>query len=517
MGRSHERRVPGVAKLKDRENYEVACAQLGQDSAGRKIPRRVADLSVVNIPSTHTLKLLSFDGFALLAVFLQTSELYRPLGFIAGFPNSLSVNLVFLIFFSIYLIVRIRLLAELSSAIPIWWFGALVVVPFFVMGLQMLDQSVTFTRLVYWSAYSLLFALLLLVAMLLWLRWGANLSTPFFLAAIGAAWFGFIVNWVDYQFLRDVMVHGSNPIGISETTTRTIGFYQHPNAAAFSLVLYFACLACDKRFLTGSFILQVLASMGCVVGVLVTGSRTSLVLVVLVFATYLRNLARLNRGAHEATSRASARRRAQVAALIPLGVLAATLVLMQIIAASRQDLAALVSARIGSFTNLGADTSTDQRVTIISHYITDVMRSPILGHGPDFVSNQIALGSYTNVSQNSWLEWAATWGVPYALFMAVLLYVTYRMGTSYAGPQPLLLSFARLILVLFLLITFSMVNPFWMRSPVCVLGVLFGLLLYSGSDSNRQAITAISTRRNGTERRNSMQRSGNSRPSGSAD
>lgn len=454
-----------------------------RDSHSNPSGSRTAPLNQISAEKTRTIPpLLSLDGLALVAVFVQITELYRPFGYLLGFPNSLWVNTGFLIFFSAYLVARIATIKKFRSNIITAWCWALVGVPLLVMCLQLLDDSVTANRLAYWVIFTLLFTLLLLVVIVLWSRWGPSLSRPFFVAAIGAAWLGFAVNWVDYQFLREVMAHGSISIWVSEYTTRAIGFYQHPNAAAFSLVLYFTCLACDKRFVTGSIFIQAFAAMASLVGVLITGSRTSLLLLAISFAWYFWNLAK-PRGGSSFGALETVRQRALVAPLIPLAVLSMSIVLLQIITVSRRDLASMVTLRLQSLTDLGSDISTGQRITMITRYYSDLIESPLLGHGPDFATQQIATGTYLNVSQNAWLEWSVAFGVPYALFMAALLFATYRYTERHTRSQPFLHSLPSLVIIIFVLISFSMVNPFWMRSPICTLGVLLGLVIHAGQNT----------------------------------
>lgn len=454
-------------------------ARAGRQHADFELTRDKHTTTHDTSESTNKLpSLFSLDGFALLCVFVQVTELYRPLGYLFGFPNSLWVNTAFLLFLSGYLVARVETLKELRSNVAIMWCFALIGAPLVVMILQSFDGSVTLNRLAYWTIFASLFVLLLLTTIVLWTRWGPVLTRPFFLAAIASAWFGFAVNWWDYQFLRNVMEHGSISIWISEYTTRAIGFYQHPNAAAFSLVLYFTCLVCDRRFLSGSVMLQSAAAMGSVVGVLITGSRTSLALLVLAFLWYLRNLAKAAVD-RRSSDPESARRRALLMPLIPISVSMMSIIVLQILAVSRRDLADMVSLRIASLTELGSDVSAGQRITMVNRYLTDLAESPLLGHGPDYATQQIAAGKYLNVSQNAWLEWSVAMGIPYAILMATLLIYTYRYIRNNTLLQPLLHSFASLMAIVFVIISFSMVNPFWLRSPICALGVLLGLVTYS--------------------------------------
>lgn len=461
--------------------------------------RGLMDKEISAVLPVRRLSVMSLDALALGAVFLQVTEAYRPLGYIAGFTTSLQANLAFLGFFVFYLVARNKTLNELHSWVVAGWVLALVVAPCMIMSLQLFDNSVTIDRLTYWTVFSILFALLFLVAAVLWTRWGPALSTPFFLCCIGATWVGFIVNWLDYDFLRKVMAFGSIPIRLSTVTDRMIGFYPHPNQAAFSLVLYFAALACVRKFLTASIFLQALALFGCLAGVIVTGSRTSLLLFFIVFAWYLLNLFRLNRADF-----AGVPRRSPVALLIPLMVVSATLVTLQLVANSQNEISGMLSSRMNSFVDLlggkVGDESANLRVSVLSDYYSDLLKAPLLGQGPDFATDQITVGNYANVSQNSWVEWAVAFGVPYALLMAFMLIVSYRFAVRVVpNTMPLLLSHARLILIILAAITFSMVMPFWIRSAVGVLGALLGILLHAKANMTAASLpdSGIGRRRTG--------------------
>lgn len=434
-------------------------------------PNRVA-------PAVTSFRVVSLDGLALAAVFLQATNLYLPLTYIAGFTNSRQANIAFSLFFVFYLVARNKTLAELHSGVLAGWACTLGVAPAVVMALQLIDNTVTTARLVYWITFAVLFPLLLLVAVVLWARWGSRLSTPFFLACIVATWFGFFVNWFDYAFLRKILFYSSNPFAASFVAERTLGFYPHPNEAALSLVLCIASLACTREFLTSGYALQTIATTGSLAGVVITGSRTSLILVALVLAWYVRNILRVH---GEASS--GNRKRALLAPLIPVLVVVSSAFAIQLITSSRADLAATVSARMASISTLasGTDESAVARKSVVTQYYSDLVESPLIGRGPDFAAYRIAQGSYRSVSQNSWLEWAMRFGVLYAVLIAVMIIFTYRLALRVGRSQPLLLSYARLVLTIFVLVTFSMVDLFWMRQPVLVVGVLLGVLLHDGS------------------------------------
>ena len=429
---------------------------------------------------------LSLDSLALFAIFLQTTELYRPLGYLAGLSSSLQVNVLFLALMVFYLVARNETLVHLHSGLTVLWIGTLLVVPTIIMSLQLLDDSLTVGRLVYWSAFSSTFTVVLVGAAVLWSRWGQKLIKPFFLACLAGAWLGFAVNWFAYDFIRQVMGFSSNPKAATEYLARTIGFYGHSNVAAFSIVLYFTCLACNRAFLESRLLLQAVVSTASVVGVVITGSRTSLVLVAIVTIWYVRNLLSVHRDSSQGT-----RRQVMLAPLIPFAVIAMALLVLQVLASTRQEMADVLTSRIGSIADLatggGTDTSAELRASILPYYFSDILESPLLGQGPDFAISQIEIGNYGSGSQNAWLEWSIRFGIPYAFLVLASIYFTYRITAKVFARDHIPLSFSRLSMILIFLITFSIASPLWIRSTVCVLGVLIGVALYSRADSTHEA------------------------------
>ena len=118
-----------------------------------------------------------------------------------------------------------------------------------------------------------------------------------------------------------------------------------------------------------------------------------------------------------------------------------------------------------------------QRSSMASTYFVRLWESPFLGQGPDFAAQQIATRNFLNVSQNAWLEWSMKFGIPYALLVAYTLVVTYRWVVRNSETERLMRSQGTLLLVLFAVASWSLVDPLWLREVVVALGVVIGSVL----------------------------------------
>jgi hypothetical protein len=436
------------------------------------------------------LSIFSLDGLALIALFFQATELYRPLGYFAGLATSQQVNLAFMGFWAFYLTVRHRTLMSLRTGATWAWVCLLFLAPLWVMMLQLLDDSITSGRIVYWAGFSLNFTLMFLAAVALWARWSPKLTAPFFLASIAGVWVGFVVSWLDYGTIREVMRFSANLRSESVQSARAIGFFGHPNLAALALVLFLACLVCDRNYLNRPVALQSLATMGSAVGVLVTGSRTSLLLLSVVLLVYFYNLLKLhNRG----TDSPRRRMRTTLVPLLPIALIASTVIAIQYVSAVRPEAGSLIGSRVNSILELAGGTTDESmniRLSVLSQYAEEIREAPILGRGPDYDEEQVERGNFSNTSQNAWLRYALRFGVPYSLFLLLTLYLTYYARKDLNGSNQLFLSRKRLILGLLILVTLSISSPLWIRSTVCVLGALLGTIAFTGARAPEIAFTS---------------------------
>jgi len=341
------------------------------------------------------------------------------------------------------------------------------------MSLQVAARIIELEELAYWTAFSLIFVAILLASSVLWRRKGEKLTYPFVLACLVSTWVGYAVNILNYQFLREVMGFTSNVIAASESLARMIGFYPHPNMAAFSLCLFFVLIGSDRRFLTASSWTRILVILAVLIGIVVTGSRTSLILFIVAFLMYLRNSAKMN-------GRLTYGRLVRTFTyLIIAGVLFVSALAFDMRMDKQSDLSETIVDRVQSISRLvdGSIAQNDEsaylRISIISKYAEDIADNPLLGYGPDYAFEQIEAGRFSNVSQNSWIEWAIRYGVFYPLAIAVIFaFSIYKNLINRAawGSQQFMA-----VLVVILMSTLSLVDVFWLRSTALALGVSIGM------------------------------------------
>lgn len=433
----------------------------------------------IHIPITRKTKPL--DKVAFLAIFLQSSELYRPLGYFSQLPSSQTINIAFLAFFSFYLLLNYKFLIELSrSKIFIYACILLFGMQFIIMMIQLLGRLISPDRLIYWTAFSFLYFEIFVTSAILWGKFGGNSTIKFFLACIAATWLGFFIQILDYQTIRNVMDFTSNEIAASDTSIRMIGFFQHPNMAALSLVTFFLMLATTKSFHRKNILLKLIISLSVFFGIVMTGSRTSLILYFITLFWYFMT-------AQKSHNNISLNLRFLKIILLILLIIIIILIsyttLSGITTNSNSTLTTAIERlesliHIFSGSALKNDESAILRYEVISAYATDIIKNPFLGHGPDFATTRIEQSLYTNVSQNSFIEWSLKFGVFYAIFAAFFLIKMYFYSAAFKKYEFFSSIKCQALVTCFLVAMLSVVDIFWYRSIACALGAAIGLIFY---------------------------------------
>jgi hypothetical protein len=137
------------------------------------------------IASVERRRLRPLDRLILASVFLQVTEMFRPVGLLLGFPDSRAINVAFLVMWIAYVLLRLStFLRLLRSALVQAWLACLIVVPGLIYFLQFLNGTLSVDRAIYWFSFSLSFALLFAVCVLLWTRLTPRGSTRFFVWCI---------------------------------------------------------------------------------------------------------------------------------------------------------------------------------------------------------------------------------------------------------------------------------------------------------------------------------------------
>lgn len=413
----------------------------------------------------------ALDRLIAMALLVQVTEMYRPLGYLTG-QSSSTVNLAFTVLFAAYTIIRWRDARRLLlRAIGALWAWSVLLLIGLLLVLQILNGVVSGSRALYWLGYSMLFASILVAAFICWSRLGRRVTRTFFVWAICLTWGGFVVNLVSYNFIRAVMVYTGNDLASSLTFNRLVGFYPHPNMAGFALCLYLGCLVADTRFMRGSVFGQAVVLTLAISGVVVTGSRTSLTLLAVVLVVYFVRLARMP-GSHSAQLL-----RSFAAPALLLGGIALGLVGFAQIAGPQSVAYNNIMGRIGTLTSgIEDDQSVSLRLSIIDQYLSSFWKAPLLGNGPEYAGTQILSGAFTNVSQNAWIEWAVRFGFVYPAVVATAVIVTLIAGRR-ARRAVDAWSTTSLVVTLITVASFSIVDFLWLRAPVAIIGMTLAAII----------------------------------------
>lgn len=412
------------------------------------------------------------DFIALIVIFLHASALVGPIGYIAGLPGVFATSILTLSISVIYILMNIRIvLLYANYFLFILFFSFIIVLPISIMIIQFIAEMISRDGVLYWSGVVLMYGLLFLVSAILSWKLTDRALMVFFILCLFLVLFGFIINVVDYSFIREVMVFTGNKMALSLFLSRNLGFFGHPNEAAISVTLYSAFLIfipiSKPRYMR---VFVILFGFGLVI---ITQSRTSMALfsiVVLLFIiTYL-----FQRGVSGAFD------------VMVFGfalTMSVVLVIIFIQISAQSDVFGGIFERIGSIFDIASsrdgveDMSAQIRFRMAKEYMMLAGEYPWLGLGFEVLGAQMNSGYLEEVSQISWLQWSLQYGVPYAFFGAfVLLFALYRVASvalKKTCENPFALCFL-VIMFIVTLATFSLVDVFFIRSIVIVVGFALG-------------------------------------------
>jgi hypothetical protein len=423
---------------------------------------------------------MAFDRLALLALFLQASELYRPISLLVGVQSQI-VNLLYIALYGIYLLHSGRWLARtrdsrsrglLDTPLGQVWAAAFFL-GFLMLSIQSIIGILTFDRATYWFGYSLLFVEMFMTAAVVFPKVGERAVTRFFILLLGATWLGFVVNILNYQFIRRVLVYTGNELGQSSDLSRVVGFYQHPNMAAFTLTLTLAMLVSSRRFMVSSLLLHAAVLAASVGGVIITGSRTSALLIGVVVLWYFATIFKMSGRGSVAVFRAvMAPALVLLTAILAIGAITSVL-------GRGSELYTTMTTRLQTLPSIVRGESVDQSVMTrkqnLDAYIERFKAKPLEGYGRDYPSQEIESGRLTAVSQNAWLEWAVAYGSVYPSAIALAFLFTWRTARRLRAVDVWVWARVALLVGIFVVASFSIVDFLLLRAPVCALGALVGL------------------------------------------
>lgn len=418
----------------------------------------------------------TIDNATLLVVLAQATELWRPLGLVAGVPSSRLLHLGTLAFLVVYIHSRRRdLKSILVGRLGRLWSSALLIAPSSILSLQLIRGTLPIEQLAFWVSYHLMFAMLFVSAAILRFRMGSSFGSRFFSAGILVVWLGFVVNFANPTFIQSLLRYtdGSQTGGI--VFQRILGFAPNPNVAAISLCLFMVVLACEERFQSRPIAWQALFLSATVVGVALTGSRTALLLLLLVLAVYIRSVSLY----HSSIGRKSLKPLLAVGFIMLGSMLVPAAVQLfveedSVLDESLGDRFSALEGLLGGQSGLSTDQSAQLRVAIVPQYLTEIRKSPLLGSGPEFAANEIADGRFANVSQVAWLEWSLAYGIPFAVLLLWASGQLWWKAVEYRHFDPLLRLQCSSLLLVILVASFSLVNLNLLRCVLVTLGAVLG-------------------------------------------
>ena len=427
----------------------------------------------------------ALDFAAVVYIVMQAGELYRPVSAIIG-VGSQTANIFLVCFGLVYLGCRLRDLRAClrDSVFKVWCIAFLA--PFPILLLHWARTTIGSDRLAYWAAFNSVTVVLFLTAGVLVYRGGQRLAFRVLSTVLLTALIGFVVNLRSPEFIRAVLVHTSNELAYGHDLTRILGFFQHPNIAALSLVMLLGGVSGNSHFHAKPAIVQGGVITLIAGGVALTGSRTSLLLLIPVLALHMVNGWALAGRTAQATAR--------VAGSVLVFFTAAWVTVRGFASTSAPDdrLYLTLNSRIGSLSDVLTGEVSDQslyaRSEVISQYSRFIEGSPWLGYGPDFVAAQISAGKLSNVSQNAWLEWMVIGGLGLALTALIATAVTVRAAGSRANRENPGRATLLAAVVILSLATFSVVNVLSLRTPAFVLGLAVGGFVTTSRAPDRLAL-----------------------------
>ncbi len=128
----------------------------------------------------------------------------------------------------------------------------------------------------------------------------------------------------------------------------------------------------------------------------------------------------------------------------------------------------------------GGDTSTQLRIKALSQFFELISKRPLTGYGPDVIGGIVERGEVAAVSQNSWIQWAANYGViyPIVVFLFFIFLCFYEYKKAIFLNENIGKKFTiRLFLLLVFISSFSIMDFFNIKPFMVIWGFIIGLLL----------------------------------------
>jgi hypothetical protein len=430
--------------------------------------QRSAFSDIIGIP------LIEF--LALTFLLFQVTSLIIPFGIFLDFEEVSLVSIYNLIIVLAYVVYRYRLFLTLlqNYLFQILIFQILILPVIFII-IQYSFGIYDIVRATYWLAYSVNAGLLFCTAFIVGFRVGRHNIAVFSLFSLGIISFAFLINKLNITFIFECLSFSKSVLSGVSYLDRFVGFYAHPNEAGVSIVMVYILISSTVRsrplVLTCLFISVLL--------IILTGSRTSTIAIVLwsIFISIIR------------FGFLSSTIRSVFVSMVGVMFAVSALPIITAVGGSNQmferfeNLATLISGDSDGVSEI--DGSASIRLRVISQYIALIEDNPVLGVGYDRIANMRASSTLEQVSQISWLQWAAEYGLVFTLLYAVFFVLAFRTvvwGHQIGRVSKADRSRMAFFMVILLIYSFSLVDLLNIRSVTLVFGLTMGGLMSASNE-----------------------------------
>jgi hypothetical protein len=428
------------------------------------------------------------DKIFLLLVFLHLSETFRILLFLLEQPSQI-FSIVSLILFLIYLSLNLKILKILfKKKIFKYWLTLIFTIPTTTFLINFLRGFIELENFIYWISFNLAFSCLFVVTTIVAYKVDLKYLKIIFWCSIISTIIGSILFFLTPALFIKIgelsgsklasVVHGSEDF-------RNRSFFSHPNGAAFSIICFFIFLFSTTYKSPKPVLYYMFCSLLLFLMVIITGSRTSIILTICILLLYIRPmLFRIIKIKYSSNGK-----------FIKIG-LALTLVFVALISSQIFiTVIELIDSKglnkvlerfsfLSSFfdtTDKVEDASFNFRANILNVYLNYIEKNFLFGYGPEFRDEKIAINEFTNVSQNAYIEGALVYGIIYPIYFIYIIIKTFLYTKERYNINRYLFNPLRVLMVVIFLISFSINDIFWNRAVVILLGVLIGLEIRSKS------------------------------------
>lgn len=409
---------------------------------------------------------------ALILLISNFCSLYGVIGVVTHIPSLILVSIGFGLVSLIYIAINMRIVLLVLSKSPVW---ITIVVGYILPILHIIVlyacELIALERVFYWIALNLSLAAIFVSAVVYGISIDRIKISKFFYLSLVIISIGFLLNSVDYSFTQKVLFYSSSAVGKSLSLARFMGFFGIANMAAFSILLGVFLVSVSISRISLRYVLFCVISAALIV---LTESRTSMMMLVFVLVGV---------GGVKIARRPGNLLAVIFVAPVVLGGGLAALMATSFFGGGGGG--AYVDRMTSMFVTLFADggqgdVSTQLRIKAVSQFLHLISERPLTGYGPDAIIDMVSSGELVAVSQNSWLEWAAEYGILYPFSVSISFFALYlnEMRKSKLSVNGDFRPFAiRMILCVIIVSSFSIMDFFNIRSFVVVFGLVIGSFL----------------------------------------